>query len=41
MLHGEGATEEVKTERLAALLPGMARWCHTALYGLPSEVVEV
>ena len=28
-------------ERLAGLLPGIARWCHTALYGLPNEVVEV
>lgn len=29
-----------KTERLAGILPGLARWCHPALYGLPNELVE-
>lgn len=30
-----------KMERLAGILPGLARWCHPALYGLPNELVEV
>lgn len=37
---GASITEE-RTERLAAILPGMARWCHPALFGLPNELVEV
>lgn len=32
---------EEQRERLAALLPGMARWCHPALFSLPNELVEV
>ena len=28
-------------ERLAAMLPGLARWCHMALEGLPNELVDV
>jgi hypothetical protein len=27
--------------KLAALLPGMARWSHLALNGLPNELVDV
>jgi peroxin-3 len=27
--------------RLAGLLPGLARWCHLALDGLPNELVDV
>lgn len=40
---GEGYVEEVfeRKERLAGLLPGVARWSHGALYGLPNEIVEV
>jgi peroxin-3 len=34
-----GSTD--KSERLAGILPGLARWCHPALYGLPNELVEV
>jgi peroxin-3 len=30
-----------RSERLAGILPGLARWCHPALYGLPNELVEV
>lgn len=32
--------EEVKL-RLAGLLPGLARWSHLALYGLPNELIDV
>ncbi len=28
-------------ERLTAMLPGLARWCHLALEGLPNELVDV
>ncbi len=28
-------------ERLAAMLPTLARWCHLALEGLPNELVDV
>ncbi|KZT63513.1 hypothetical protein DAEQUDRAFT_770534 [Daedalea quercina L-15889] len=31
--------DEVR-ERLAAMLPGLARWCHLALEGLPNEMVD-
>lgn len=31
---------EEKTERLAGILPGLARWCHPALYSMPNELVE-
>ena len=27
--------------RLAGLLPGVARWCHSAIHGTPNELVEV
>lgn len=27
--------------RLAGLLPGVARWCHSAVHGTPNELVEV
>ncbi|KAH9924980.1 Peroxin-3 [Epithele typhae] len=27
-------------ERLAGMLPGLARWCHIALEGLPNELVD-
>ncbi|PCH36826.1 hypothetical protein WOLCODRAFT_140595 [Wolfiporia cocos MD-104 SS10] len=31
---------EESRERLAAMLPGLARWCHLALEGLPNELVD-
>ena len=37
-------TDELGVEvrlRLAGLLPGLARWCHLALNGLPNELVDV
>jgi peroxin-3 len=40
----EGAgvqSSEDRRERLAGILPGLARWCHPALFGLPNELVEV
>lgn len=37
---GLGDDQEVR-ERLAAMLPGLARWCHLALEGLPNELVDV
>lgn len=39
-LNFEDNDEEVR-ERLAAMLPGLARWCHLALEGLPNEMVDV
>ncbi|EMD36779.1 hypothetical protein CERSUDRAFT_114689 [Gelatoporia subvermispora B] len=36
---GSGSGEQPK-ERLAAMLPGLARWCHVALEGLPNELVD-
>ena len=30
-----------RRERLAAMLPTLARWCHVALEGLPNELVDV
>ncbi|KAG8835830.1 peroxin [Serendipita sp. 399] len=39
-LASDEATHEEKRERLAAILPGLARWCHPALYGMPNELVE-
>lgn len=27
--------------RLAGMLPGLARWCHSAVEGLPNELVDV
>ncbi|KAI0942833.1 hypothetical protein AcV7_002135 [Taiwanofungus camphoratus] len=36
---GLGDDQEVR-ERLAAMLPGLARWCHLALEGLPNELVD-
>ena len=40
LLNFEDRDDEVR-ERLAAMLPGLARWCHLALEGLPSEMVDV
>jgi len=34
-------SSEDRRERLAGILPGLARWCHPALFGLPNELVEV
>jgi hypothetical protein len=34
---GDGEGEKVK---LAALLPGVARWTHLALNGVPNEIIE-
>ncbi|PVG01637.1 hypothetical protein CPB86DRAFT_805263 [Serendipita vermifera] len=38
----DGASQEEgeRRERLAGMLPGLARWCHPALYGIPNELVE-
>ena len=30
-----------RRERLAAMLPTLARWCHVALEALPNELVDV
>jgi len=38
-LNFEDNDEEVR-ERLAAMLPGLARWCHLALEGLPNEMID-
>ena len=35
-----GLTQEPRI-RLAGMLPGLARWCHLALEGLPNELVDV
>ncbi len=35
-----GLTQEPRV-RLAGMLPGLARWCHLALQGLPNELVDV
>lgn len=32
---------EQPRERLAAMLPGLARWCHRAFDTLPNELVDV
>ncbi|KAH9834807.1 Peroxin-3 [Rhodofomes roseus] len=32
--------DEEARERLAAMLPGLSRWCHLALEGLPNELVD-
>jgi len=37
---GEGKGEEVRM-RLAALLPGLAKWSQLALNGLPNELIDV
>jgi hypothetical protein len=37
-LENEVVGEKVK---LAALLPGVARWTHLALNGVPNEIIEV
>jgi peroxin-3 len=37
---GEGKGEEVRL-RLAALLPGLAKWSQLALNGLPNELIDV
>ncbi|KAI0342474.1 hypothetical protein BDW22DRAFT_1407561 [Trametopsis cervina] len=34
-----GLTQEPRV-RLAGMLPGLARWCHLALEGLPNEVID-
>ncbi|PSR73243.1 hypothetical protein PHLCEN_2v10903 [Hermanssonia centrifuga] len=34
-----GLTQEPRV-RLAGMLPGLARWCHLALQGLPNELVD-
>jgi len=39
-LAGEDRIEEVRI-RLAGLLPGLAKWSHLALNGLPNELIEV
>lgn len=36
----EDSDQEAR-ERLAAMLPGLARWCHLAIEGLPNELVDV
>ena len=35
-----GLTQEPRV-RLAGMLPGLARWCHIALEGLPNELIDV
>lgn len=35
-----GLTPEPRV-RLAGMLPGLARWCHLALEGLPNELIDV
>lgn len=35
-----GLTQEPRV-RLAGMLPGLARWCHLALEGLPNELIDV
>ncbi|KAG8837588.1 peroxin [Serendipita sp. 400] len=40
-LASDQGVHEERRERLAAILPGLARWCHPALYGMPNELVEV
>lgn len=37
----DGGLGDEPRERLAAMLPGLARWCHLALEGLPNELVDV
>lgn len=34
-------TSSCEKIRLAGLLPGVARWCHSAIHGTPNELVEV
>ncbi|KAI0772971.1 Peroxin-3 [Trametes elegans] len=36
----DAAAGQEPRERLAAMLPGLARWCHLALEGLPNELVD-
>jgi peroxin-3 len=38
---GGGSSCEEEKMRLAALLPGLARWSHLALNGLPNELIDV
>jgi len=39
--HVFGGDESAEArERLAAMLPGLTRWCHLALEGLPNELVD-
>lgn len=37
----EDSNQEPLKLRLAGLLPGLARWSHLALNGLPNELVDV
>ena len=37
----EGSTGDGEKVRLAGLLPGVARWSHSAIHGTPNELVEV
>lgn len=32
--------EEVRKQRLAGMLPSVARWCHTAVHGYPSALID-
>jgi hypothetical protein len=36
-----GVDNESAKVKLAALLPGVARWTHLALNGVPNEIIEV
>lgn len=36
-----GVEEGEEKVKLAALLPGVARWTHLALNGVPNEIIEV
>ncbi|KAI8989028.1 Peroxin-3 [Trametes punicea] len=36
----DAAVGQEPRERLAAMLPGLARWCHLALEALPNELVD-
>lgn len=38
---GVGINEGDEKVKLAALLPGVARWTHLALNGVPNEIIEV
>ena len=38
---GPNTEEKVEKVRLAALLPGVARWAHLAVNGIPNDFVEV
>ncbi|KAF8336873.1 Peroxin-3 [Cantharellus anzutake] len=38
---GRGVEERAEKVRLAAILPGVSRWAHLAVNGIPNELVEV